>query len=225
MKVSQRMTRNPVTVTPETTHREALNLLKEHNIRRLPVVSDSGALVGIVTELDLLSNAPSQATSLSVYEIYTLLDKLKVKQMMATPVYAVAENCGISAAARFMIDHKYGSLPVVDANGKLTGIITETDIFKIFVEALGGGLDGLRIDVTVPDKPGQLAQIAQAVADAGGNIISLATFEHPDAERGELAIKEQGADEAVVSANLNAVSDVEIVNITPANLDRLLEFK
>src|SRR5512138_2045421 len=113
MKVKQRMTSNPITATPKTTHQDAVRLMREHRVRRLPVVDSKGHLAGIVSEEDLLSTAPSPVTSLSVYEIYTLLDKLTLDQVMVTPVYAVDEECSLAAAAQFMIAKEIGCLPVV----------------------------------------------------------------------------------------------------------------
>ncbi len=223
MKVHQRMTPNPVTVTPETSHREAVELLKKHRIRRLPVLDARGKLVGIVTEKDLLSAGPSVATSLSIYEIYTLLDRLTIKQIMSSPVYAVDKDCGLSAAARFMIEKQVSALPVMDGE-KVIGIITETDIFKTFVETLGGGLPGLRIDLLVPHRPGILAEIARAIADAGGNIVGMTSFKSPDESRAELSIKEQGANKAAVEASLEGIEGVTVLEVKPANVDQLLVF-
>src|SRR5689334_10319222 len=138
MKVRQRMTPSPITISPSTSHSEAVTVMRENHIRRLPVVDKNGKLVGIISHKDLLSTSPSPATTLSVYEIYTLLDELTVEKFMIHPVLAVEDDCSIATAAGFMIEHKIGCLPVMH-EGKLIGIITETDIFRTFVEVLGGG--------------------------------------------------------------------------------------
>ncbi|HQA68973.1 MAG TPA: CBS domain-containing protein, partial [Aggregatilineales bacterium] len=138
MKVKSRMTPSPITITPETTHRQAVALMEQHNIRRLPVLDKKKRLIGIVSQSDLLSSAPSQATTLSMYEITSLMDKLTVDKIMTTPVIAVDENCSLAGAARIMLDNRIGALPVM-RDEELVGIITETDIFKAFVEVLGGG--------------------------------------------------------------------------------------
>jgi acetoin utilization protein AcuB len=222
MIVERRMTPDPITATPKTTHREAVELMREHGFRRLPVVDKRGKLVGIVSEVDLLSTAPSPATTLSIYEIYTLLDKLTLDQIMVSPVLAVEEDCDIAAAARFMVDNKVSCLPVMQGD-KLVGIITETDIYRAFVEVLGGGQPGQRCDLRVVDRPGELAEIAQAVADAGGNIVSLTVFRGEDAEHGEISIKELGADEAKLKAALEALEGVEVVRLRLAGQDKLLK--
>lgn len=219
MKVSQRMTRKPVTATPKTTHRQAVELMRKHGFRRLPVLDAKGKLVGIVSYTDLLSTAPSPATTLSVYEIYSLLDKLTVEQIMSKPVITVQEDCDIAAAAKFMIENKIGCLPVMSAD-KLVGIITETDIYKAFVEVLGGGEPGLRIDLRVPDEKGVLAGIAQAVADAGGNIKALTVFRAEDAAHAEISIKEEGASEAKLKKALDSTKGVKVLRMQKAGLDK-----
>lgn len=222
MKVNQRMVKPVITISPDASHREAVMLMKKHNIRRLPVVNDRDQLVGIVTESDLLSTSPSPATTLSIYEIYTLLDKLKVSQIMARPVICVAADCNIASAARFMVERKIGCLCVVDGK-QLIGIVTETDIFKAFVEALGGGKPGLRIDLSVPDQPGVLALVAQAVADAGGNIVGVTTFDNPDVVQRELSIKEQGGDASRLEGALKGVNGVKNLEIYPSGRDVVIE--
>ncbi len=221
MRVKRRMTPNPVTVPPEATHREAVDLMRRNNIRRLPVVNKAGKLVGIVTQSDILSNTPSPATTLSVYEIYTLLDQLTVQQFMSSPVYAVDEECGLATAARFMVEKKFSALPVVRGQ-ELVGIITETDIFKAFLEALGGGLPGARFDIRVPDTKGMLAQVAQAVADVNANIVSVTEFRGDDPEHAVLSIKERGADLDALQQKLRQIDSVEILEFHTGEHDCLL---
>jgi acetoin utilization protein AcuB len=137
MQVKDRMTPNPVTVTEDSSFEDALHLMKEKKVRRLPVVDKKGRLVGIVADKDLFSASPSPATSLSVFEVHYLLSKMKMKSLMTKRLITVGIDCPLEEAARIMVDHKIGSLPVLKEN-KLVGIITETDIFKTFVELLGG---------------------------------------------------------------------------------------
>lgn len=223
MKVRQRMTSNPITATPKTTHQEAVRLMRERHVRRLPVVDSKGKLVGIVSEEDLLSSAPSPATSLSVYEIYALLDKLTLDRIMVKPVYAVDEECSLAAAAQFMIDQEIGCLPVM--RGKdLIGIITETDIFKAFVEVLGGNEPGLKLDLIVEDRKGLLAAISKAIADADGSIVALTGFHGADPLHKEMSIKERGADARRLHSALEGIQGVEILDIRSQDKNELLEF-
>ncbi len=220
MKVKKRMTPDPITAAPTTSHRGAVDLMRQHNIRRLPVVDRKGKLVGIVSETDLLSTAPSQATTLSIYEIYTLLDKLTLDQIMTSPVMTVGEECDLAAAAHFMIGNKIGCLPVMRGD-ELVGIITETDIYKAFVEVLGGGEPGLRVDVQVPDKKGMLAKVAQAVADAGGNIVALTVFHGSDKDYAEVSLKERGADGGKLRESLMALEGVDNLDMRQGGQDTL----
>jgi len=151
MQVKDRMTPNPVTVTDDSSFENALHLMKEKKIRRLPIVARDGKLVGIVVQKDLFSASPSRATSLSVFEVHYLLSKLKMKDVMTKRVVTVGDDCPLEEAARIMVDYKIGCLPILK-DEKLVGIITETDIFKTFVEILGGREKGLRLTLDVTEK-------------------------------------------------------------------------
>ncbi len=200
MLVRERMTQNPVIVHPDTPFEDALQILREKKIRRLPVVDKQGNLVGIVVEKDLLYASPSPATSLSVFEVHYLLSKLQIKDVMTKRVIAVGEDCPLEEAARIMIDHKIGSLPVVRSK-QVVGIITETDVFRVMVEALGGRAKGVRIVLRVPNQKGVLANLAGKTAGLGGNIVSLAVFLSGDAQHREITLKVQDVErEALVKA-------------------------
>ncbi len=200
MLVRERMTPNPVTVTPETSFQDALQLLRDKKIRRLPVVDNSGRLVGIVVEKDLLYASPSPASSLSVFEMHYLLAKLLVKDVMTKSVIAVGADCPLEEAARIMVDKKIGSLPIV-SDHKVVGIITETDIFKTMAEALGGRAKGVRVTIRVPEKKGEAALMTSEIAKLGGNIVSLVIFLADDPEHRQFTLKVQEVKrDALVSA-------------------------
>ncbi len=188
MLVGARMTPNPVVVNPDTLFEDALQLLREKKVRRLPVVDKQGNLVGIVVEKDLLCASPSPATSLSIFEVHYLLSKLQVKDVMTKRVITVGEDCPLEEAARIMVDQKIGSLPIVRGR-KVVGIITETDIFKTMAEALGGREEGVRITILVGEQKGQLAKVAGTIAGLGGNIVSLAIFLADDPEHRQVTCK------------------------------------
>lgn len=200
MLVKDRMTLNPITAQPDTTHKQATELMREHNVHHLPIMDKNGKLVGIIVEADLLSAQPSPATTLSIYEIHSLLSKLQLKQIMQHPVRVVSPDCPLEEAARIMLNERIGCLPVME-HDQLVGIITDTDIFHTLVAILGGGEEGARFTLRLEDKPGILAKIAQAVADAGGNILSVTTWH--DANSAYLTIKERGANFAQLSQALN----------------------
>jgi acetoin utilization protein AcuB len=200
MFVKNYMTVDPVTVSPDDNFHQAMHILRKRGVRHLPVM-EKERLVGIVVEKDLLSNQPSPATTLSLYEIYSLLETLRVRQMMSRPVITVDGDCPLEEAARIMVEHKISCLPVMDGE-TLAGIITETDVFKALVEVLGGKEESLRFTLRMPDKVGQLAMIANRIADAGGNILAVTnTGVKADGFR-EVMIKATGA-------NLNAMRSLE----------------
>lgn len=209
MLVGERMTERPVTVTEDTSVSRALELMKRENIRRFPVLNEEGKLVGIVLEKDLLYAAPSPATTLSVFEIHKLLAQITVGDVMAREVITIDENTPLEEAARIMADNNIGGLPVMK-NGELVGIITETDIFKVFLEMLGGRDDGVRVSVQVPHKKGVLALIAGEIAGMGGNIVALGTVHGDDPAHYHLTFKvadvsEENLVEAMEKLNLEVL--------------------
>lgn len=127
------MTPNPITVNSRTPLPDAHQLMMTHRIRRLPVVDD-GVLVGIVTRGDIRGAQPSEATSLSIYEIHYLLSRLTVGQIMSRPVITVTPDMTVQTAAALMLKHKIAGLPVVE-DGRVVGIITESDIFRMVAQA------------------------------------------------------------------------------------------
>lgn len=134
MLVRERMISPVITARAETALPEAAKIMREHNIRRLPVVNKHHQLIGIISDRDIRHAAPSRATSLSIWEVNHLLQKLLAKEIMSVNLITVSPETPIQKAAQLMVDHKIGGLPVVDSNKHLVGIITETDIFKVFVE-------------------------------------------------------------------------------------------
>ena len=127
------MTRNPVTITEDTSLTEASCLMKDNNIRCLPVV-EHGKVVGIVTWGDIREASASDATSLTVFELGYLLRELQVDRFMTRHPITVTPTTTIIHAAQLMLQHKIGGLPVVE-NGRLVGILTESDIFRMLVTA------------------------------------------------------------------------------------------
>jgi acetoin utilization protein AcuB len=210
MLVGERMTRNPVTITEDTSLDDALHLMRERKVRRFPILDKAGHLVGIVSDKDLLHAAPSPASTLSVYEMHYLLAKLTVKKVMSSPVITVGADTPLEVAARIMADSKIGGLPVVDGVN-LVGIITETDIFKILIELLGARAPGLRITLGSHEGIGVLAKITKVVADLGGNILSLVTYGGESEGERLVTLKVIGADPAKLLTALAGLG-VQIVD-------------
>ena len=176
MFVRNYMSANPVTITRKTTVADALDLMRRHNIRRLPVM-ENGELVGIVTDRDLREISPSPATSLSIFELNYLLAKAKIGDFMPKrqKVHVIDADAYIEEAALLMREHKVGALPVT-SQGELVGIITETNIFDALIEIMGITEAGCRIDLEADDKPGVLADISQVIGALGVNISRIALF-------------------------------------------------
>jgi acetoin utilization protein AcuB len=166
------MTRNPVTISPDTPVNEARSIMKREKIHRLPVVDKHDHLLGIVTEKDILYASPSPATSLDVYEISNLLNKLKVHSVMTKEVHTITMETAMEDAARIMSENNIGGLPVLEGD-IVVGIITESDLFKVFIELFGAREKGLRLTMLMPEKHGELAAVAGAIANAGGDIVSF----------------------------------------------------
>lgn len=189
MFVKERMSSPVVTVSADLPFQEALQMMQEKQFRRLPVVDKKGKLVGIVAERDLLYASPSPATSLSVWELNYMLSKIKVERLMATDVVTTTPDTPIEDAAHLMVTHRIGGLPVVDGDFKPVGIITETDLFKIFVEMFAGGYSGLRITLEVPRGKGVLARLSKAIFELGGDILSIGAYDLDDPSEDKLVMK------------------------------------
>lgn len=136
--VKDLMTRDVITISPDTSLAEAHHLMKSYGIRRLPVV-EHGELIGIVTRGDIRGAEASDATSLSIWEMNYLLARLKVGEIMTPDPITVSPTTTISEAAATMLQHKISSLPVLGADGRLAGIITESDIFRVVVRGWDEG--------------------------------------------------------------------------------------
>lgn len=190
MFVGERMSRPVISVSADDPINEVLAMFKREHIRRAPVIK-GGKLVGIVSERDLLNASPSSATTLSVWEMNYLISKVTVKNVMTKKVTTVDKDTPIEEAARIMADQKIGGMPVV-SSGKVVGIITETDLFKVFLELMGARQKGIRVTATLPEQPGELAKVTKAISSSGGDFIALGMFSGPDANSRIITFKVQG---------------------------------
>lgn len=197
MFVINRMTKNPMTVTADTKVDEVAHLMKKHNFRRLPVVDD-GKLVGFLSDSDLMRVAPSPATTLSRYEINSLLAKICVRDIMKKDVVSVNVGATIEEAALIMYKNKIGGMPVVSNMGAVVGVITETDIFKTFVDVMGLADGKTRITLEVTDKIGVVKDIAEIFGQAGVSIDSLVTCK-----------KEDNKYEIVIRGDITNIDDIK----------------
>ena len=203
MLVKDRMTSDPLTITPDTSFPEAFRIIREKRIRHLPVVDEQGKLIGVVTQTDLLHASPSTATPFSVFEMSYVLANLHIREVMSSPPITVLEDAPLEEAARVMVEHKIGCLPVM-RDKALVGMITETDIFETFVEVLGGREASLRVTVLISDVQGELARIAGVIARLGGNVCSVARFESEDPEQCFITFRLEGVPEETLIPALEA---------------------
>ena len=195
MLVVERMTSQPVIVTGEMTAREALETIRTRQVHHLPVVDDRDNLVGIVSEKDLL-RAKGDET---------------VQNIMTREVVTVTEYTALEEAARVMADHKISSLPVM-RDGKLVGIVTETDLFMVFLELLGARERGVRLTMLIPEEKGMLAKVTAEIAHMGGNILALGTFLGEDPTNRMVTVKVEGVSRDKLAAIMEALG-MEIVDV------------
>lgn len=191
MLVGERMSTPVLTIEPDVPVQDALARMRKDKVRRYPVVDRRGKLIGIVTNTDLMNASPSEATTLSVWEINYLLSKITVERVMTKNVITTQEDCPIEEAARIMADHKIGGLPVVRGES-LVGIITETDLFNILLEMLGARRAGVRLTVELLDQPGKLHELSGVIYQLGGNIVGLGTMLGERAETQTVTVKVKG---------------------------------
>ncbi|HSR33251.1 MAG TPA: CBS and ACT domain-containing protein [Anaerolineae bacterium] len=212
MLVKDRMSKHPLTVGTDLTLSKTHRYMQEQKVRHLPVVDKTGTMVGLVTEDDLLKAEPSSATSLSVWEIHSLLDKITTRDVMVRNVITTTEDTPIEEAAHLMLEHKIGCLPVLRDNS-LVGIITESDIFRTLMELFAARQKGLRITLEVPDREGELAKVAQAIADQGGYIAACGTFMAEDSAMWGLVFKVRNVDRDALTAALSKIDGERILDI------------
>ncbi len=188
MIVSDFMTKNPLYVTPDTSVTEARAKMLKAKISKLPVLDSQSRLVGIITKNDLIKADPSAATTLDIYEMGYLLSKLKVEKVMTKKLITVQQDEVVEECARIMVDNQIGCLPIMKGD-LLVGIITETDLFNVFIKMFGARHKGVRASFEITDKAGELAKISQAIAQADGNIVSVVTNEGSDISNRSCTIK------------------------------------
>lgn len=191
MIIERRMTKNPVTINPEASVVEASELMKKEKVHRLPVLDRDKNLIGVISEKDILFATPSPASSLSIHEMAYLLSKLTVRKLMTKNPVTISRTTTVEEAARLMVDQDLSCLPVVE-DGKLVGIVSKSDMFKILLELFGARHFGIRLSFLVDDKPGTIAAVSRVISDAGYDIISFGTFMGTDPSNAICTIKVQG---------------------------------
>jgi acetoin utilization protein AcuB len=167
------MKKDLITITKDERMTTARKILKEKNIRHLPVV-DGKKLIGLVTNMDIRKAEASPATSLEIRELHYLLDKLTVGEIMTRNVITISPDISVEEAATLLHDNKIGCLPVVE-DGNLVGMLTENDVMQTLIEVMGMKEKGSRLEVVMEDKPGALADVTRIIKEHNVNIISVVT--------------------------------------------------
>ncbi len=178
MLIKDWMTKEVVTATPETSVVKATKLMKDHNIKQLPVVDDQMHVVGIVSDRDIKSATPSSATTLDARELLYLLSELKLKTIMTIAPICVKPEDSVENAALIMEEKGFGGFPVT-VNDKLVGIISDNDIFRVLISLMGARQSGLLLAFELPDEVGTLRPVLETLANQKANILSiLSDHEH-----------------------------------------------
>lgn len=200
MYVKDRMTHNPYCITVDTAISKALDIMAQNDFHRIPVVAE-GKLVGLITEGTITANTPSQATSLSIYELNYLLSKTTVKDVMIKDVQTINPDALLEEAAVKMRKNDIGCLPVVKGE-EIVGIITQNDIFDAFVDLLGYYTGGARYVLEIAeDHPGILSNITELFFGQNANITNLAVYRKP--EHIDVVIRANNVDHHVMGKILN----------------------
>lgn len=183
MPVQNWMTTDVVSVGPDTSLLKVGKLMKDHHIRRIPVVDENGQVVGIISDRDVRDASPSKATTLDMYEMHYLLAELKAKNIMTAKPITVKPTDTVEQAALIMLDNKVGGLPVVDDNGKLVGIISDHDVFKALVDITGARMGGLQFAIELPDQPGTARPLFDLLRAHNARLLSVLTVSNADGNR------------------------------------------
>ncbi|MEK6779871.1 MAG: CBS and ACT domain-containing protein [Candidatus Deferrimicrobiota bacterium] len=188
MFVVRRMQRNIVTVAPDASLYEARELMRGHNVHQLPVTGGNGKLVGILSNRDVREASLSVALlrGATEKEAEDLLRNTPVEKVMTRKVVTATVDDTLEDTVVLLHDFRVNSLPVVDGQGRVAGIISRTDVLKAFIDVLGVGEVSSRLEVVVPDRPGGLAQIMTIIKGFNVNITSVLTTGAP--EEGKRAI-------------------------------------
>ncbi len=191
MYVSDWMKKKVITVSPDDSISEAARLATDNGIKHLPVLRN-GKIAGILSDRDIKEYVPSRATSLDVYELHYLLSKTRVKEVMKKKVFTIGPDTPIEEAALIMYDNDIGCLPVVE-RGRLVGIISDRDIFRVLIDITGVRHGGHRVYVTVQDKPGSIRDVADIVRKHGFALQSILTS-YEDVRKGyrHLVVRTKG---------------------------------
>jgi len=174
MLVKNWMKKPAITIDAEVSMNDAIKLLKNHNIKMLPVM-EKGKLVGIVTDRDLKRASASDATSLEIHELLYLISKIKIKEIMTKKPITVPEDYTVEETAEILLKHNISGVPVIDQYRDVVGTITQNDIFRILISLTGAEKRGIQFGMEVEDRPGSIKEITDVIREYGGRMASILT--------------------------------------------------
>ena len=202
MLVENWMATNVIAVKPDTSLLKCRNLLKEHQIRRLPVVDDQNRVVGIISDRDVKGASPSKATALEVHEMQYLLAELKARDIMTAKPVTIKPWDSVEQAAILMMDKRFGGLPVVAEDNKLVGIITD----QLLINITGARVPGMQFAFELPDTPGSMRVIFDTLRKHSARIISVLSY-YLDGDKRQVYVRIRSVDDKAVEDAL--VKDLE----------------
>ena len=215
MLVKEIMSPHPVVAEPDMPVTRAERLMKENNIRHLPVIREGRGLVGLLTRETLSRALPSEMSTLTIWELNYQLSRIKIRDVMVKKVISTTEDTTVEQAARIMIDHKIGSLPVM-RDGELVGIITDIDLLQALTDLMGWRQPGVRVTVQVPDEKGRLAKVATAIADAGGLLLGSSSYPAAEPLKSNIVFKVRNVPLDDLVTVLQGVKDLNILDVREA---------
>lgn len=213
MFVKDRMTPNPTTGYPEMSVTDAQDLMKSGGFRHLPILDDSGHLVGLITKGSLASALPADTSTLSRFEVSYVLAKIKVRSVMVEEPITATPDTPIEIAARMMADNLIGCLPVMEGE-RLVGIITDRDLFFTMVSLLGARSPGIRVTILQPDRAGEVARMTTAIAKAGGYLaVNIGYYPPENPDHWVSVFKVQNISQEKLVEVINSLEETTIVDI------------
>jgi acetoin utilization protein AcuB len=200
MLVKNWMSKNVVTVDEDDSMQGAMKLMKQHNIRTLPVLK-GGKLVGVLTDRDLKRASASDATTLDVHELLYLISKIKVKTIMTKNPVSVPPDLTVEETAEVLLNNRISGAPVVDGTGKVVGVITQTDLFRVLISLTGIGKRGIQFAFQIEDRPGSIKELADRIRQYGGRMVSiLSSYDNVPEGHRKVYIRMQGIERSRIAA-------------------------
>jgi acetoin utilization protein AcuB len=207
MLIQDWMAKDVMTVDENTSLMRATRIMKENSIRRLPVVSH-GKLIGIITDRDVKDASPSKTTSLDIHELYYLLSEMKVKDIMTITPLTLHGKETLEKAAMIMLNSRISGLPVVDDDGHLIGLLSETDVLRGFIHMTGMQDNAIQYVFDLPDEPGSVTTVTGVLKEHNTRVISILTsFEDAPEKMKRVAIRISPIDENKEQALAKELND------------------